>query len=293
MSSRAWMPLYVGDYLADTSHLDAEAHGVYLLLLMRCWTKGSLPEDRMQCMSIAHAMHEHSRSIVDAILTEFFTLEADGFHNKRIDLEREKSGQAYERRAGAARVRWEAKHSSCNADPMHMQPQPQPQPQPDLKPEPFLKRKGARKEFLPPTLDEWQAYCAETWSDWHPSRSQESHEYYAGVNWRVGAAKKQAEDWRACARTAHTNAVKWGNLNQIMPAPSMAEWLEFAGAFAAQNAPFPTEPRFIWPEDLAKAAFSRHKAANWLRISDWRSQAKADCREWVGREISNRQRPNR
>ena len=155
------------------------------------------------------------------------------------------------------------------------------------------KRKGARKEFLPPTLDEWQAYCAETWSDWHPSRSQESHEYYTGVKWRVGAAKKQAEDWRACARTAHTNAVKWGNLNPIMPAPSMAEWLEFAGAFAAQNAPFPTEPRFIWPEDLAKAAFSRHKAANWLRISDWRSQAKADCREWVGREISNRQRPNR
>ena len=155
------------------------------------------------------------------------------------------------------------------------------------------KERGARAAFLPPTLDEWQAYCIATWSDWHPSRSQESHEYYTGVNWRVGAAKKQAEDWRACARTAHTNAVKWGNLNPIMPAPSMAEWLEFAGAFAAQNAPFPTEPRFIWPEDLAKAAFSRHKAANWLRISDWRSQAKADCREWVGREISNRQRPNR
>ena len=140
MSSRAWMPLYVGDYLADTSHLSAEAHGVYLLLLMRCWAKGSIPADRMQCMSIAHAMHEQSRSIVDAIIDEFFVLQDDGYHNKRIDIEREKACQSYERRAGAALTRWSKKSDGCNADAMQMQPQPQPQPQPHSKPKPEPKK---------------------------------------------------------------------------------------------------------------------------------------------------------
>jgi uncharacterized protein YdaU (DUF1376 family) len=131
------MPLYVGDYLADTSHLDATGHGVYLLFLMRCWTKGSLPPDRMQCMSIAHAMDEQSICIADAVLGEFFILDADGYHNKRIDQEREKACQAYEKRAGAANARWSKKgddalhmHSTSNAPAKHMQPQPQPQSQP-------------------------------------------------------------------------------------------------------------------------------------------------------------------
>lgn len=34
---RPWMPLYIGDFIADTAHLSAEETGAYILLIMHYW----------------------------------------------------------------------------------------------------------------------------------------------------------------------------------------------------------------------------------------------------------------
>jgi hypothetical protein len=133
-------------------------------------------------------MHEQSRSIVDAIIDEFFVLQDDGYHNKRIDIEREKACQSYERRAGAALTRWSKKSDGCNADAMHMQPQPQPQPQPQQKPEPKTKKEP--KAFSPPSLEEVLAYCAEKMPEWHPSRIASLWAFYDRSDWHTAKGEK-------------------------------------------------------------------------------------------------------
>lgn len=106
-----WMPLYIGDYLADTSDLTAEQSGCYLHWLMHYWRNGPLPDSIEGLTRIGRLFGPDASSIAQALLKRFFSQSGDGlWHQKRIDEELEgwkaKKQKAKEKAEKAAARRW-------------------------------------------------------------------------------------------------------------------------------------------------------------------------------------------
>ena len=83
MSSRPWMPLYVADYLGDTSHLSTLEHGAYLLLIMHYWQHKGLPPGDAQIARVARMSAKSWATVRDTIAAFF----SPDWRHKRLDLE--------------------------------------------------------------------------------------------------------------------------------------------------------------------------------------------------------------
>ena len=105
-----WLPLYVGDYLADTQHLSAEQHGAYLLLLMHQWKTGGLPSESGTLARIAR-VPEGAWSTAWNVLRRFFEQKEDG-NLIQPRLERERTVWSAKKAASVAKARHaaEVKH---------------------------------------------------------------------------------------------------------------------------------------------------------------------------------------
>jgi hypothetical protein len=82
-----WMPVYIGDYLADTMHLSTEQHGAYLLLLFHLWRRGILPDDNVVLAQIT-GLSISAWSTARAVLGEFFEIRDGLWHHGRVERER-------------------------------------------------------------------------------------------------------------------------------------------------------------------------------------------------------------
>lgn len=114
-----WMPLYIGDYLKDTQHLDAQRHGCYLLWLFHQWTRGALPNSVDDLISIGHLRGSDAPSIAQALLNEFFIQGDDGLWRQgRVEREKivweSKRLKRKEKAENAANLRWK-NHTPSNA----------------------------------------------------------------------------------------------------------------------------------------------------------------------------------
>lgn len=85
-----WMPLYIGDYLRDTTRLTTEQHGAYLLLIMDYWTNGPLPDDDLALSQVTRLQPSAWKKNRPA-LARLFRIADGEWHHKRIDEEREKA----------------------------------------------------------------------------------------------------------------------------------------------------------------------------------------------------------
>jgi len=117
----AWMPLWIGSYLADTMKLTTLQHGAYLLLLIAYWReRGLLADDDEELASTVKASLKEWRSLRPK-LERFFTIEDGVWRHGRADQELAKA-QGHKAKASAkgragAQARWEkdAKKGAGNA----------------------------------------------------------------------------------------------------------------------------------------------------------------------------------
>lgn len=97
MKHDLWMPLYIGDYLADTGHLSTTQHGAYLLLMMHYWRKQGLPDDDKQLAAIAKLPLRIWLDMKETIQAFF----VNGWEHKRIEGELQRRAVLSQKRAAA------------------------------------------------------------------------------------------------------------------------------------------------------------------------------------------------
>ena len=134
-------------------------------------TERPLPADMNKCFAISRAITNEDKKAVEDILNLFFTLDKDGYRNKRADKEIGEYNESSDRKSRAgkagARARWPSKrtivdttdasvdtadasvdtadanatamashsHSQSHSHNQSQEPHPEPQPQPQPKPE--------------------------------------------------------------------------------------------------------------------------------------------------------------
>lgn len=104
------MRLNIGDYLADTVHLNATQHGAYLLLLFATFKRGFLPDDERVLARITRMSTRAWKRERGPVLALFQRVEG-GFRHKRIDAERAEA-ERLASRARASRDRGGAREST-------------------------------------------------------------------------------------------------------------------------------------------------------------------------------------
>ena len=205
-----WMPLYIGDYLADTARLTTEQHGAYLLLLMDYWRSGRLP-DNDQVLSQITKLSPDAWSNAKAMLMQFFSIK-DGFwiHSrveKELNLAMENKAKMHDRASKAAQARWDKQQNDAtsNAKAMLIQcPSPSPSPSPtslttinaDVAKAPKAQR--LKLESLPV---EWANFCNQERKDLNPKDVwNQFRDYWVATPGQKGCKLDWFATWRNWVR---------------------------------------------------------------------------------------------
>lgn len=177
--SFAYLPLYTGDYLRDTRHLSMSEHGAYMLALVYCWdSRGPMPLDERRQFAVVRAVSGDEMEGWRRIRDEFFVRMDDGWYNRRMTKEIERSASISAARSGAASVRWQARSAiqridAASHDATAMQVQctsnasgTTPSPSPSLTPTPEKKKTRSPAAPASAPLAPPSSVNGQVWMDW-------------------------------------------------------------------------------------------------------------------------------
>lgn len=123
--SKAWMPLFIGDYERKTADLSAHEFGIYTRLIMWAWDhQGTIPRDVVKLANITRCERRLWWRFGAPIVARFFDIvDASTMQQERVVTELHKAQELSNKRKAAALQKHS--NSSANAEQMPTQSQSQ------------------------------------------------------------------------------------------------------------------------------------------------------------------------
>lgn len=169
----AWMPLWIGAYLADTMALNTQQHGAYLLLLIAYWRNGGpLEDDDGDLAGIVRATQAEWKKLRTKML-RFFAIADGKWQHARADRELREAGArrtaAVAKAKQAAEQRWSKAKSNAPSMPGAL-----PEHCPTPSPSPIPSECGSNEPpRAPAKSDGYSSEFEQAWRD-YPQRSGHS-----------------------------------------------------------------------------------------------------------------------
>lgn len=191
------MPIFIGDYLADTAHLTTEQHGAYFLMLMTSWNRGgNLPNDDTQLAAICRS-DKKTWSRIGKVVKAFFSEEGGYLIQARLVLEYNKALKLHDKqiengRKGGRPAKTQTKPTGSGWANPNNNPNETPSPSQDTKSK-AKPAQGKPAPFDPARLDVPDCVGSVKWMEWldyRKSRRLQTTEL---------SAKKQLEFLVQCA----------------------------------------------------------------------------------------------
>lgn len=102
-----YIAVYVNDYLADTTHLDATANGAYWFLLLAYWKRReALPNDEAWLIETTRTTRKQWLAVKERVL-RFFVEEDGKLIHGRMEKDISRAKDKAEKAAESAGRRWE------------------------------------------------------------------------------------------------------------------------------------------------------------------------------------------
>ncbi len=208
---------HLGDYAQATGHLTFVEDAAYCRLIRKYYAdEKPIPADIKAAQRLVGARSRDEKDAVQSVLEEFFTLQDDGWHNKRCDEELEKANaqaetnrRIAEDREAKRRARIENEQSTNRATDRSTigQPSQTPDtrhqtPEKTIVVSPPAPPQGTRldKDWRLP--DDWQAWCREHRPDLDPqSVAEQFRDFWIAKPGKDGRKADWMATWRNWCRS--------------------------------------------------------------------------------------------